>query len=177
MSERSFYVANKELTAALRAMADERTEWWTAVIAPYEAQYPNNPPVWNQFGGSSRCVGFADDDPDNPPPDGLSRAKTRTHLIPKRTKAGKVWSGLIDKFNEVPQPGKVFKDFGIDVVLRPGVLHSPNWMDLAMVDGPVVVYLGTEFHTVPDCLTLMPRSEFYALHERAMTLQEQEQSA
>lgn len=177
MSELFFYRANVELTADLRAYRDIRDAWWDRVVAPYAAQHPDNQPLWSRTGGQSTCVGFADDKPDEPAPAGLSRAKTRTYLRPARGKPGDEWRELIDTFNTAPQLSEVFQRFGLGPVLGAtsggqGVLYSPNWLDLAMVDGPVVVYIGHEYATVPDCLEPMPRSEFYALHEKATALED-----
>jgi len=173
MSDWFFYRANPALAAALRACDAARDAFWAEHVTPYEREHPNNPPVWTRVGGAT-CVGFADnDDSDNPPPDGLSRAQTRTHLIPKPGKPGDIWRDRKAKFNEAPQYDKVLREFGVPYdVLGVGVLHMANWMDLdARSDTPdgsnVVVYIGREYSPVPAALEPMKRSEFYALHEAA----------
>jgi len=167
MSDRYFYRATPELAAALRAMVEQRRAFSDTVIKPFEEEWPDNKPMWMR---QEKCVGFSDGRPDDDPPAGLSRAKTRDHLIPTRNKAGKVWQERIDQFNQIPTPDRVLREFKVPTeVFGPGRLYFTSWMDLDDGDGPnVVVYLGYEFRPVPDALEPMKRSEFYALHEAAM---------
>jgi hypothetical protein len=171
MNDRHFYRASPELAAALRAMAVERREYWDRVIKPYREEYPDNAPVWR---GGITCVGFADGKPEEDPPEGLSRARTRAYLIPMRGRLGKPWRERMTEFAGLPNHERVLREFGVPTeVFGPGRLYFTSWMDLdrrsATPDGPnVVVYLGHPFEPVPAALTAMKRSEFYALHEAAM---------
>lgn len=166
MSDRFYYRANPDLAAALRAEAEARREFWDLVVTPYVEGSPNNPPVWRRP-GEPVCVGFADDRRDDPPPEGLSRAKTRTYLIPLRGQRGQEWRDRIAAFNKTPRPEKVLRRFGVPTeVWGTSRIYFSSWMDLG---GPnVAVFFGTELTPVPAALEPMKRSEFYALHEAAM---------
>lgn len=170
MSDRYFYRANADLAAALRQMAVDRREYWDRVIKPYRDEHPDNAPMWRS---SLACVGFADGNPDEDPPAGLSRSQRRNHLIPVRGKPGDSWRQRMAEFNKLPNHEKVLRQYDVPTeVFGPDRLYFTSWMDLDEGkgdDGPnVVVYLGYEFAPVPAALTPMKRSEFYALHEAAM---------
>ena len=161
------YRANDELTAAWRAVAVERGRHIETVVEPFQQEHPNHKPLIDQW---ERMLGFTDGAPHEPPPAGLSRSQRRDHLIPARGKAGDVWRAHMKRLELPVTKAALFKRFGLGEQLYVGsdgrhYLGKPNVADFGE-DG-VFVYTGYEMETVPECLSPVKLSEFYAARERA----------
>ncbi len=167
MSEIFAYRADNELSAAWRAAMAERDRHIETVVEPFQQQHPDHRPLIDQW---ERMLGFTDGVPHEPPPSGLSRSQKRDHLIPVRGKAGDVWREHMRRLELPRTKASLFEHFGLREQLYVGsdgrhYLGRPNIADFGE-DG-VFVYTGYEIETVPDCLTAVKLSEFYAARERA----------
>jgi hypothetical protein len=170
MAEFYFYRADDALTAALREHHRKLKEHYDEVVAPFKAAHPDNDPIIrNPFG---TIIGFRDGKPSDPPPTGLSRAQRRDHLIPVKQAAGDPWREAMKDLTPPSNAQRILETFGIreQIAAKDGrsYLCWPNFLDLTTgeVDDGVVIYMSVEMDKVPDCLTPMRRSEFYALEEK-----------
>lgn len=167
MGEIYAYRANDELTEAWRSVIADRARHIETVVEPFQEEHPNHHPLVNNW---ERVLGFTDGAPHEPPPAGLSRSQRRNYLIPARGKAGDVWRDHMRRIDLPCTKGELFKKFGLGEQLYVGsdgrhFLGKPNAVDFGE-DG-VFVYTGYEIETVPECLSPVKLSEFYAAQERA----------
>lgn len=161
--ERFFYRASDKLAADLRAYAVAREAFLDEVVRPWMVEHPDHEPIQNSW--SQRALGFRDGRPNDPPPEGLSRAQSRDYLIPKRGKSGEPWRQRLAKFDRQPKRDDVFDKHAVPTQQLTGNrLCLTSFVDLN--DDTVVVYSGAELSS--PALAPMKRSEFYALHEAAM---------
>lgn len=170
MSDVWFYRPSAELAAALRDYEAQRTRHIETVVRPFVKQYPDNEPLVNSL--SNQVIGFKDGKPEDPPPEGLSRSQRREHLIPVRQAAGDPWREWMRKLELPVRREQVFRRFGCDAVMGMSMVHEgraamhyPNFVDFGDDEGGMFVYYGTELPTVPESLTPVKRSEFYAIQE------------
>jgi hypothetical protein len=180
MSDVYAYRASDELAAALREYA-QRDQAFCEQIEAFDRDNPGHELLWSGRGLSAdrRPVGFKDGEDEVPP--GLSRAKTRVELRPKKTKAGKPWQDVLDRMKERPKVDDVFSAFDVpisafgDIAPSGGqYVCSTSWAD-AGPDGVLVVN-GADLDRAPwrrhnsegrgPHLTPIPLSEFYAIKER-----------
>jgi hypothetical protein len=167
VSEIYAYRANDELTKAWREYQAQRDEHIKAVVDPFVAKYPNHTPLVDNW---QKIIGFSDGDPKNPPPAGLSRSQRRNYLMPARGKAGDEWREWMKKLAFPTRRSEVLREFGLGDRLYVGsdgrhFLGHPAAVDFGE-DG-VFVYMGCEIDPLPECVTAVKRSEFYAAQERA----------
>lgn len=162
------YQASDEFAAALIARADEVQQFNRTVIAAANARLHPHEPMFSGAGAfepscDGRCVGF--NDGTDEVPDGLSRAKTRRHLTPKKSKAGKAWQAEIDAMNERPRLGLVFREFGVQFSVFTG--NSVTSPAMRIDDGTGQVWLRYA-KAPPGCEHLISRklSEYHAFNER-----------
>jgi hypothetical protein len=171
VSEFFAYRANDELATAWRDLMAKRDQHIETVVRPFQEQHPNNHPLVDSW---EKVLGFADGDRKNSPPAGLSRSQRRSHLIPVRGRAGDVWREHMARLALPATRYQLLRDFGLkeQMYSRNGqtFLGRPDALDFGE-DG-VFVYTGYEIADVPECLTPVKRSEFYAAQERAVERQE-----
>jgi hypothetical protein len=162
MSDTSFYRAKPALRADLLDFKGRYGEFVQTVVKPFSDEWPHNQPVRDPFGG---VVGFEDNHPEDPP-EGLSRSQKRGYLIPVRGKKGAIWQERLDTFQTVPRLQSVLERHNVPSEVT-DLAHSRiclvDWMDFG--DDGAVLFLNTDFNPVPDAVEVMPRSEFWALHE------------
>lgn len=168
MTELRAYRANEGLTAAWREHVTQRDQHIEQVVKPFVADHPNNAPMVDS---RQNVIGFSDGDSKNPPPKGLSRSQNRTYLIPVRGKAGDEWRAWKEKLAFERTDRQVLLEFCLDSQLYTGsdgrhYLGRPNVVDFG-VDG-VFVYMGYELDPVPQAVSPVKLSVFYAAQERAL---------
>lgn len=161
MSELYAYMPSAEFADAFRRCRRQRFEARQLVARAHAARHPDHPVIMarNPFGLDTHALGFADDVDDVPA--GLSRAKTRTWLIPKRGKAGDEWRAVLHRMDAVPSLDAVCERFTIET----GVLDVDRgrlWhlVPRELSDGRLVATCGAELPASPH-LTPMPLSEYY----------------
>lgn len=182
MNDVHAYRASDELAAALRAFRETEREFGEQITA-WDTAHPGHELLWvaDSFSAGKRAVGFTDGQDEVP--SGLSRAKTRTELRPKKTKAGKPWQDTLDWANKRPSVEPVYSRFGIPAATDGGArggnslsryIMSTQWGD-AGDDGVLVYTRGDLRHPffgsdkpaeISEHLTPIPLSEFYAIKER-----------
>lgn len=167
MSEIYAYRANDELTKAWRDYQGQRDEHVKTVVDPFVAEHPNHTPLVDNW---QKIIGFADKDRKNPPPAGLSRSQRRNYLIPVRGKPGNERREWMKKLSFPKRRSEVLNDFGLGdrMYTRSDgrtYLGHPSAVDFG--DDGVFVYMGCEITPLPDCVTAVKLSEFYAAQERA----------
>lgn len=113
MADTLAWRASTEFGAAIRNFQAEKQSFIDAVIMPFDREHPNNPTAWRRAGFSLdlQCCGFKDQDDDAPA--GLSRAQTRSWLVPARGAAGKEWRAVLERMAEMPSLDKVFAEHGV----------------------------------------------------------------
>lgn len=171
MTETTYaWKASEKFTAALRAYNDLRHEFVSTVVAVFDEQHPNNRAVWRNAGFSLdvECCGFRDDG-DLPP--GLSRAQTRSYLIPVRSKAGDEWRAARERLNKVPSLDKVFTGHGCtpfvldgNRICTPGFFLADNAAYVSATGD--IATTGAQVGAVAsEHLTPIKLSEFHAAKE------------
>lgn len=172
------YRASDELADALREYHQRRFEFERDVAA-WDREHDTKL-LW-RYGGFStdkRPVGFTDPDHAAPTPKGLSRAKTRTELLPVRGKAGNEWRDILDRFNTYPKIAPLWDRFGVPSYVwlaGPGFSSRIIAVDFGDAgDDGVIVYAEADLTRGRDQqesplsphLTPIPLSEFYRIKER-----------
>jgi len=170
-NEFHFYRADDALTAALREHHRQIKEHYDQVVAPFKDAHPDNDPIIRNPSGV--IIGFRDGKPGDPPPNGLSRAQRRDHLIPVKQAAGDPWREAEKTLTPPSNEQRVLRGFGVSEQTSTKsdgrtYLCWPGSIDLTTgeSDDGVVIYMSAEMDPVPHCLTPMRRSEFYALEEK-----------
>lgn len=170
------YRASEQLAAALLAFRG-RVKAFDVEVDQFNAEHPGHEVVWRRgvFSADPYPVGFADDTDEVP--SGLSRAKSRTYLVPRRGKTGQPWRDAIDRFGRRPTVGQVFRQYCVrEHGDGPGTgtggyyIAPTQWLD-AGEDGVIVVCkydIGVGEEGAPDLsehLSPMRLSEFYRIKE------------
>lgn len=170
------YRASEELAAALFDFR-ERVKAFDVQVDEFNAAHPGHEVVWTRgvFTADPHPRGFADDTAEVPP--GLSRAKSRTYLVPRRGRAGEPWRAALARFGCRPSVGRVFRQHGVrEHGDGPGTgtggyyIASTRWFD-AGDDGVIVVCkydIGVDRNGAPDLsehLTPLRLSEYYRIRE------------
>lgn len=165
MPELYAYTASAEFADAFRRCRRQRFEARQLVARAHAARHPDHPVVMarNPFGLDTHALGFADDV--DKVPAGLSRAKTRTWLIPKHGKAGDPWRAVLARMDAVPSLDAVCQQFTIETSVLDVNRHRMHHIGLRdLSDGRLVATCGVELPTSPH-LTPMPLSAYYAALE------------
>ena len=161
--ENSYYRASAALATDLRDFQVRRRQYVTDYVDPYVAEFPNNSPWFILI--SEEVVGFTDEAPHLPPPEGLSRSSRRQYLIPARGKAGTLWRERLKMFNsKLPKSSDVWRKHDVRrYVLRGDTIYITHCADFGGDDA--IVITGGVFDPVPAALTPLRASEFHLVKE------------
>lgn len=163
MPDKHAYRASEELTAALNDYDQACRAFQRDVITPWENAHPEVNSLWVVSHLDTELIGFSD--PGGDVPEGLSRARDRKELIPKRGKTGQPWRDAMDELGKRPRLSAVFRRFGIEVtILR--LDHSRIYTP-GLVATPLgtFVFWGVEHPDPGEHLTPVPLSVFYTARE------------
>jgi hypothetical protein len=163
MADKYAYRASDELDEALKAYAETCRVFQRDVIDPWEAAHPETTPLWVRTYLELEMVGFKD--PGGVVPEGLSRAKNREELLPRRGASGAPWGEAMMQLNRRPKLSAVFRQFGIETTIT-RVDHSRIYTPgLAATPLGTFVFWGVEHPKPGDHLTRVPLSVFYTARE------------
>lgn len=172
MTDLYVYRASDELAAALREHHAADRAFSERVLA-WDDAHPGTGLMWKREGFTidERPVGFHDGHAEVP--EGLSRAKTRSELIPVRTKAGDPWREILARFEDRPKVDPIWSRFevpGFVIDLGRAGVAITYYRD-AGTDGVLVLCAAAlerdnTAGKTPRHLSPMKLSEFYAIKER-----------
>lgn len=172
------YRASDELAAALREH-DAADKVFCTRVEQWDAEHPDHGSRWarSPFSADQHFVGFYDGTSEVPT--GLSRAKSRKTLLPKRGDEGKSWRAVQRWMSQRPEVERVLHAHKV-----PSGTEYPSNRDGSFFTAPtrwfdgeddgVLVYCDRDLATarhgrganIGEHLTPMPLSEFYAIKER-----------
>ena len=157
------YRASDELTAALNEYDKTCRAFQRDVVDPWEASHPEVNSLWVIRYVDTILVGFSD--PGDDVPDGLSRARDREELLPRRGAAGKPWRDSMRLLEKRPRLSAVFARFGIEITVS-RVDHSRFYTPgLAATPLGTFIFWGVEHPDPGEHLTLVPLSVYYTARE------------
>lgn len=163
MPDKHAYRASDELAAALDEYQEACRAFQRDVIDPWEAAHPETTSLWVRPFLDLEMIGFKDHG--GQVPEGLSRAKSREALLPRRGAAGAPWGEAMMQLNRRPQLAAVFHRFGIETTIM-RVDHSRVYTPgLTVTPLGTFIFWGVEHPNPGDHLTPVPLSVFYTACE------------
>jgi hypothetical protein len=163
MPDKYAYRASKELAAALNDYDQACRVFQHEVIDPWEAAHPEVNSLWVIHFVDTVVVGFSDLGGDVP--EGLSRAKNRQELLPKRGASGQPWRDALTLLGKRPRLSTVFRKFGIDTTILCVDQGRRYTAGLAATPLGTFIFWGMEHPNPGEHLTPVPLSVFYTARE------------
>lgn len=160
------YRASDALAAALRRHKQDCDAFYRDVLGPWEKAAGEINSLWRRtIGVDLECLGFSDPQPNEPPPNGLSRRKGREELIPARGAAGQPWRDDLALLRTRPRLSAVFTEFEVQVEIPHVERHRFYVPGVLVTADAAYIFWGCDYPNGNAHLTPVKLSEFYAAQE------------